>query len=332
MKKVFKGFLACAFISMIIFPIPDSRLFHVRAESDFVRITQKAIAPGVSYLEEWQSNYIGSGKMQNINIVRTDLSNPDIKLVTTKVNNVVISQESIPNQASREIADGRNIVAGITGGMSSVVTGIPMGLQIKDGNPIINHNLSGQEILFPSLAVDSSNHVFMGAVHFDGKLSIGGNTILINSLNRNEYLTDKIALYTPVINKNSTVTWYVEGSNPKFFQNGRYLIVEKVNNPSQIKGGRAHTRKIKSVVASTSANDSIKLESDCVLIAAFGNKKSLISGLVVGADISFQFDTYVGKIKRNDINDREIQGQDRGVSREDIGRQDIPAEEESALL
>jgi len=84
MKKAFKSLVLCVLISAMMFSIPNSGLFNVIAESDFVTITEKVIAPGVNYREEWHSNYIESGKMQNINIVQADLSNPDIKLITTK--------------------------------------------------------------------------------------------------------------------------------------------------------------------------------------------------------------------------------------------------------
>lgn len=272
-----------------------------RADSGIIIMDQMAAA-GVHHQEIQYDNYKNTGKKQHFNIITTDLNNPYVQVITTKAKDVVIAGEAIPSQAQREIARGKNIVAGINGDMFNMTTGIPMGLQIKDGNLIINHNHDGQEKIFPSLAVDAANHVFIDEIRVDGNVSVDGNSFRIDMLNRNEHAVEKMALYTPILNSSSTLSWYVEGTNPQFYQNGAYAVITGIDNPRELKAGKTYTGQVVKLVSQTSSSDAERIPENGVIIAAFDTKADWIrNNLVEGKTVTFQFNIYRKDVVTNDI-------------------------------
>lgn len=266
------------------------------ARQDIVELDQQ-IAQGIHYSRTQILNYNNnSGIKEKINVLTADLNDPTVNIVSSKAKDSIYKTETVSQQIQREAFKGRNVVAGINADMFSMDSGVPLGLQVQDGNLLIGFNPGG-ESRFSVFGIDRGKKAFVDFVKFDGQLTVldavyerehgapnPATMVSIDSMNRNEGLDNRLILETPMLSDTPRVTFSSAQA-----ANGTFTYLEGVTGP--IKLGQTYEATVANIVYASSSNPSATVPNNQLILAGHGTKSAWIKEhLKAGDKIRFSFD------------------------------------------
>jgi exopolysaccharide biosynthesis protein len=228
----------------------------------------KNIAKGIEFNQKMVT--FGANNIK-INVLTSDLNDPDVNVIFSKADDKVKKHDTLSNQIRREIQKGNNVVAGINADMFNMVNGFSSGPQIINGAIITSHNNISEQDIYPVFGIDTNKKPFIDYVHFEGKLSLldesgnpVGSEVAIDSVNRENY-SNSLVINTVDLNDSKIIDF------SKYTSNGILVVVKGIaNNLTLDKNleGKVH--------AIYTGQSQLKIPNDGIVLAASGDKAQWI--------------------------------------------------------
>ncbi|MFD9628193.1 phosphodiester glycosidase family protein [Peribacillus muralis] len=294
---ILSGLLACSPpLTSVFFAAPAHAAMENKVKEEI--LIKEEISKGIVHTQKQVKNFHDTDRAEHINVLEADLDDPSIEVMTSKAIDSVVAKEELVRQANRETIRGNDVVAGVNGDMFSVTTGVNMGLQVKNGTLLINHNSITDVEKFPVFGMDKQGEAFIDTLSMKGALKLGKSTEVISALNRNENVGGKLAIYTRGMNQQHELLF--NDPTGAFTNNGALAVISGIDASSGLKAGKRYKGKIEKVYTST---EKIKIPENSVILAGFGQKADwLRTAGEEGKSVSFTFDLYKGKEEQK-VND-----------------------------
>lgn len=137
-------------------------------------ITVKQVAAGVYhyYVQEKSVPW-------NLNFLKVDLRNSNIKIKTVKAEDKLIARETTSSMAKRNSNDSNLVVGAINADFFDGV-GIPIGAQVSDGQ-LVSSSVAPS---WTKIGFDVSNNPMIGRINFSGKVITKNQTNILNAVNQ----------------------------------------------------------------------------------------------------------------------------------------------------
>ncbi len=171
-----KKFLLFIFLTFSIISVSNAQVAY-----DTVLTTQ--VAEGITYMK-----IIAPAVPWQIDVLKVNLKNPYNSVETAKGGGQYIGQEAVSTMAKRNNYPGHVVVGATNGDFFNIGPGIPVSIQIKDGQII--HMPSNR----PSVGFDINNIPMISAVSYSGKVIDNGNSYSISGTNTDRG-TDQLVVY-----------------------------------------------------------------------------------------------------------------------------------------
>ncbi|MFD2613908.1 phosphodiester glycosidase family protein [Paenibacillus gansuensis] len=259
-----------------------------------LQLYDKDIAKGIRYTSTQYYNYNGMNVIKDaagndvvnnerVNVISADLNDPAVSVISAKAKDTTLMMETVSQQIQREQFKGERVVAGINADMFNTTTGIPVGLQVKNGY-ILNGFNAGGEARYSVFGIDANKKAFVDFVQVDAKLSVTSNVYTkIDSLNRNESLDNRMILETPALANTPTVTYSAAQA-----AKGTFAVLSGVTGP--IKLGQTYEATVEQVINTDSVNRSITVPAGKMVLASQGTKSDWAkANLHAGDKVSFAY-------------------------------------------
>ena len=154
------------------------------AQFKFDTLSVKEIASGAYHYHIQEKNV-----PWNINFLKIDLRNPNIKIKTVKAEDKLIARETTSSMAARSSSDSVLVVGAINSDFFDGV-GIPVGAQVSDGE-LISSSVAPS---WTKIGFDKFNNPMVGRINFSGEVIAGQNKNILNAVNQ-ERAADFMVLY-----------------------------------------------------------------------------------------------------------------------------------------
>ena len=261
-----------------------------------VLLADEKIADGVRYSEEDIRNYTGKkGYRLRLNQLEIDPSAPGLQILSGKAEGTVNATETVLSQAQDEIAEGRQVVAGINADSFDVTYGSNRGILIKDGCILTSQPYNEYTEKQPAFYVDSGKKAHIGPLRVGGDIQIGDSYHAeTDFVNRNHFTgsagyqspRNSNRLYTSSLTSDHTV---VNGAGtPPSEQAYALILLEGYNG--KLKIGTSYQGKVLEV--HTEAG--FYIPENCVVYSGYGTKAAAIKLLSPGMDVSLTYHLYTG--------------------------------------
>ncbi|WP_392486250.1 phosphodiester glycosidase family protein [Haloimpatiens sp. FM7315] len=235
-----------SFVAFIAFGITNLNVHYVMASQNKISleneriIKSETIGKGIEYTRKQvnikSNNY---NKKEIANIVKLDLNDKDVKVITSKAEDKVKALENLSKQIQREVKKDKNVIAGINGDMFNVREKISTGPQVMDGKLLVNYAYKCHEKMLPVFGIKDDGTYFIKTLDFIGQVKSEDDNYKINIdyVNR-EPRNGTVMAYTReyardgVINlsslKGDTVCLVLEGDNFLKLDEDLSCVVRKV--------------------------------------------------------------------------------------------------------
>lgn len=140
----------------------------------FDTLSIKLVADGVYYYHVQEKNI-----PWNLNFIKVDLRNPNIKIKTVKAEDKLIGRETTSSMAKRNSSDSNLVIGAINADFFDGV-GIPIGAQVSNGE-LISSSVAPS---WTKIGFDKFNNPMLGRINFSGKVIASDQTNLLNSVNQ----------------------------------------------------------------------------------------------------------------------------------------------------
>ncbi|MFD3158139.1 phosphodiester glycosidase family protein [Haloimpatiens sp. FM7330] len=231
-------------------------------------ILQKGnVAKGVEYTKK-QINLKdkSSDLRETANIIKANLNDKYVKIVTAKAKESIKSAERLSLQIQRETKKGKKVVAGINGDMYYTSTFMNVGPQVKDGRLLLSYGYKSDEKTMPIFGIDSNGKAFIDKLNFNGNVKNSGNnkSINIDTVNR-EPRNSQVLVYT----KDYTVNGRINIS--KLDKSTVYMVVS--GNEVPLKLDKPFEGKVEQI---NNGNRDYIIKGNKIVVAASGAKAKFI--------------------------------------------------------
>lgn len=312
LTKILKRTLSIVLIVALILPLSllNSQTIDAAVNKQVMQLYEQDIARGINYSKNRYIDYQGiSGRNNEEHIIRADLNDPSVELITAKANDKVLQLRNLSEQISNEQSKGRNIIAGINADMFNIALGTmhfgtPLGLQVKDGNILVGFETIWSGPRYPIFAIDKNRQAIISYVDMDNYLlkvdeayeqANNGKPnpdlrIPIDTINRNntDVMNDRMILATPQLANNPSI-----GFTEAQAENATLTVLKNISdsNDGKVKLGHIYTAEVVSIGDSKSTGvNKVAIPADGMVLASQGVKANWIrNNLKAGDKVRFSF-------------------------------------------
>lgn len=151
---------------------------NLSAQIKFDTLSSKQVADGVYHYHVQEKS-----TPWNLNFIKVDLRNPNIKIKTVKAEDKLVGRETTSSMAKRSSSDSNLVIGAINADFFDGV-GIPVGAQVSDGQ-LVSSSVAPS---WTKIGFDEKNNPMLGRINFSGKVIANQATNILNAVNqaRNE--------------------------------------------------------------------------------------------------------------------------------------------------